>query len=320
MAKQRGSFLQEPVCYDAVVCVAMHHNSIATKAIESLCVFSQVKNIYVITRMENFSVFQKLQDAGFPIILLDERVLIEGVNLLTLQNYFRQRSASLSRASWYFQQFLKMAICYRKDISDYYLIWDGDTVVLQPINFFDLEGRILVNTKPKQHMPMIQVMHTLLGLQQKLGFSFISEHFMVNKQYMKDLIKRIELRFPQKESWVFAILELIDDENLGRSGFSEYETYGNFLHSTYPESYVYRPLKSLRSGSKRYGQFPNQFDLHVLSKEYAYVSFESWQYPKRKKHWIRKAQALYMYLQDYVLDKVSPHLRGKPDLFRLLKG
>jgi len=84
-------------------------------------------------------------------------------------------------------------------------------------------------------------------------------------------------------AWPYHILENIAAKDISLSGFSEYETYGNFLNSTNPNSFRLRTtpselLNTTRNGSMIFGTLPSKKDLkfsEVLGLHY--VTFEIWQ-------------------------------------------
>lgn len=293
LGKKKG----RKVKYDAVVCAGPHHLQIASPAIRSLQIFSEPRKIFVITSRGNFDHFGRLSDKGAPLEMVDEDFLIEGVTLDSLREYFVRRRQDPARAGWYFQQFLKMSMCLVPDVAEHYLIWDGDTIMLRPLSFFDPAGKTLVNPTSRYNQPYFDLIERLLGFHRLVDFSFISEHLMIKKVYMQELIGEIQ----KKDSmvhWTKVILDKVGDDHLSRMGFSEFETYGNYVHLNHLDSYRIRRLNSLRSGSKRVGNLPRSRDLNCLSRKYAYASFEVWTKPSRWKHilWVLESgifQALH---------------------------
>lgn len=256
-----------------MLCVSSKHKDIALKAIRSLYLFSQSRKIFVITSLNNFTFFENRLETRLPVYLLDEDQLIENINLRVIQNIFDQRIGSHQRSGWYFQQFLKMYICNLSDVADHYLIWDSDTILLRAVDFFDKDGRVLVNPTTQYHQPYFNLITKILGIKKQVIFSFISEHFMIRKTYMKELISNFTTR---DTSWVELILNSIDNQDLRRSGFSEYETYGNFIALNYKNSFNCRPIKSTRNGAKYYGKNPNKYDIFSLMQAcYMFATFEA---------------------------------------------
>jgi hypothetical protein len=269
--------------YDAVVSVGPQHRETALKTIRSLRLFTTARTIYVVTAAEQFAFFR---DAALSpdVRLIDEDDVLPGVTLHTVGDLLQQRIGSTKRAGWYLQQFLKMGFCGMPGIAPHYLIWDSDTIALQPLTFFDESGRVLVNPKTERYAPYFEWMQKALGLQRQVKFSFISEHLMVNTNWMKELIHAFSGVSAEDGTWMRTLLGFIDDRNLGGSGFSEYETYGNFVASRHPGSLIARRLKSTRHGTLHFGIHPSREALHwLMLAGHAFVSFESYapQWPLR---------------------------------------
>ena len=261
--------------FDVIMPVSAKHNDIACLSITSLMQYVMPRRIYVITSKDNFHSFERLQK-NYPIITLDENNLIPAVNLQSIEEFIENEGQDRKRAGWYFQQFLKMSACFLPGISDYYLIWDADTIMLNHIRFLNDKNQILIKPSSEYHPPYFETYNRLLGKTRSVKFSFISEHFFINTAYMKELIAAIEEHSTEERHWVWKTLDAIEPKHLSSSGFSEYETYGNFVNTLHPETFALRPLKTIRYGARKFGPVPNKYDLYRLSLSYAYSSFESW--------------------------------------------
>ncbi len=150
--------------------------------------FVPFKKLHVMTARANFS---KLQDIlGNDVELHDEDAIIPGMTLAQL------RELSLpgfpKGAGWYFQQLLKYAFCFQEEADDYYLIWDADTVPLRPLEFFDADGRMLLTKAEEEHAPYFENYRRLLGEEPNREFSFISQHMLVQKSILREMLARIE--------------------------------------------------------------------------------------------------------------------------------
>lgn len=251
--------------FDAFVCVGPQERDIALKSINSLKLFSGCRRITVITNHTNFPFFQQFKHRDNPLRLMDEDHVVPSLTLQVIKDIIHKRTGTEQRAGWYFQQFLKMSISYLPEITDYYLLWDGDTIMLKKMDFFSRE-KVLVNPKTECHKPYFRTMKKLLGIDRQVNYSFISEHFMIKTPLMRELISELAPRADIKNhlSWITRVLDNIEDGDITGSGFSEYETYGNFIASRYPESFVTRTVKSLRFGSSYYGVKPDKYDLARL--------------------------------------------------------
>ena len=127
-----------------------------------------------------------------------------------------------------------------------------------------------------------------------MNFSFISEHIVFTKKSVQELIDKISKKNSSKIWWEI-ILDAVELKHLNNSGFSEYESYGNYIISTNPKSIITRNLPKYRSGMQLLGEKPSTFLLRLLSFKYYYISFETFQ---RTKHFfpIRQIKVLYLIL------------------------
>jgi hypothetical protein len=261
--------------FDTVICVGPKHLAISLISIRSIHSFAAPRKIFVVTAGEHFPFFRASVDASVPLHLVDEDEVIEGASLGTIRDALSSRNGTGARAGWYFQQFLKMAMCARPDMAEYCLIWDSDTVALRPLSFFDEKGRVLVNPKTEHHRPYFETIRKLLGIERQVNFSFITEHLMVSPAHMRELIAELSGDSSQPGAWVWHILDAIPDRDLGGSAFSEYETYGNFMAMRYPGIICSRKLKTTRSAGLRFGDAAMENIHYLMWAGYSVATFET---------------------------------------------
>lgn len=131
----------------------------------------------------------------------------------------------IDRSGWLFQQFLKLnADSVAKTPN--FLVMDADTVFCHPQIFLRKE-RPIVNHSDEYHQPYFDIYRRLLRQGSRSRMSFVAHHMLMNADVLKKL--RDRLRNLHGKVWYEAILEQLDRQEF--SGFSEYETYGNFLLS-----------------------------------------------------------------------------------------
>jgi len=267
--------------YDSVLCVSEKHIDIALLAIRSLDCFTDSRKIFIVTASKNFTCLKKNLDSNISFELLDEDKIVQGLTIESTRNLLSQYFDDCRDAGWFLQQFIKIGICCLPELSENYLIWDGDTLMLKKIAFFDSDGRVLVVPNEQHTESYFQFMESALGFGKQVGFSFVSEHLMIRKRYMKELILLIEKQYDSGLTWFEYIVSSLDRYQLtNRRGFSEFETYGNFVALKYPDSFSLRDLKCSRHGSMMCGHIPNRYDLFWLMKNnYHFVSFEKWMGP-----------------------------------------
>lgn len=283
--------------YDVVMCIHEKDINISIISIKSLIEFSNAKKIFLISSLEAIEKLKILIANEYlnKIEFIDEDSVIDGIQLESINKILKSRINSSARSGWYYLQFLKMAIANHVNISDYYLIWDSDTVMLGFMDFFDNKDRIIINVQKENHLPYFVTLKSILGIEKQVDFSFISEHFMIKTEYMRKLLNELSDN-SFNISWSEFILIMIDDNSLSGSGFSEYETYGNFVSFYFQDSFHIKKTKSTRHGKKLFGDKINKYALFSLMLlNYKFASFESWERVSYKSL-IRNFLAKFLYL------------------------
>ena len=144
-------------------------------------------------------------------------------------DYFPQ---GVDRRGWIFQQLLKLnadRIC----ASEHILILDSDTVLIRPQSFI-FEKYIILECSDEQTFPYLLAYEKLFSKKREAPFSFVCHHMLFEKTKLRHLKETIESLHHMP--WYEAILATLDKNEI--SGFSEYETYGNFFVSHYPDQFL----------------------------------------------------------------------------------
>lgn len=208
-----------------------------------------------------------------------EDSLIEGMTLKKIKQYMETRLGSGKRAGWYFQQFLKLAYAYVCE-DEYYIVWDSDTVPLHRIPHM-IDGHPAFTKKEEMEPAYFETLDTLFAgeVKRQGDFSFICENMIMNVKIMKEMLDHI-MRQPklQGDSFWERILSAVSDENLPGSGFSEFETYGNYVMTFHPDLYRLRTLRGMRGGAEFLGMSPTEKQLRWAAKSYDTIAFERWSY------------------------------------------
>lgn len=284
--------------YDTVLCVHADDSIIAPLAIHSIDHFLQSRKIFLITKSEVFEEIRKRTNSNIQLYFLNEDELVEGLSLKHIETILNNRTEEEVNGNWYYQQFLKMAVSQLPEIANHYLIWDSDTILMSSITFFDDEGHIFFNPKKENHQPYFQFLQDLFGLEKQVNHSFIDQHLMIKKAYMQELIQTIRKITPGKNSWYWMILQSIADENLKNYGFSEFETYGNFVVNRHPGVYKPRVIKTGRGGTSTFGLHPSRFDFFRLIKiGFTAITFECRQERSLIRILLQKLKSRIFYLR-----------------------
>lgn len=217
--------------YDIVIPVGPNDISVFSKQIEYTkrnCI--GYRQIYIISALS-------LEDIP-GCIFIDEKTF--PFDLENLHTY--SGSDTPKRNGWYFQQLLKLyAGSILPGILDRWLVIDTDTFFLKPVTFIEEDKCLYANGVEHWH-PYFRHMHRLVpGLTRVKHMSGICHHMMFEKQYVKELMNRVE-HIHQKPFW-FVFMSQVDTHEYGLSGASEYELYFNYMLTFHPDSIKLRPLR-----------------------------------------------------------------------------
>ncbi|WCK54485.1 DUF6492 family protein [Aneurinibacillus sp. Ricciae_BoGa-3] len=144
------------------------------------------------------------------------------------KKHINYRTNRWNRSGWLFQQFLKLSgdkLCSQK----FYLVIDADTVLTRP-HVFRQNEKTVFYCRGWSRPEYFKTYRKLLGRNKTSSRSFVTHYMLFEKAKVAKLKKAIETR--HKTTWFGAILRNIDRSK--QITFSEFETYGNFLHANFP--------------------------------------------------------------------------------------
>ena len=128
------------------------------------------------------------------------------------------------RSGWLFQQFVKLS--GRVGTCRHYLCIDADHVLVYPHVFLNDEGKTVFYQSYEEHLPYYDMIHKLLPDMEISRLSYVDHKMLFDKEQFTKLHEAISANGGGKP-WMDIILEKIDRSIL--AGFSEFETYGNFV-------------------------------------------------------------------------------------------
>ncbi|SHN65804.1 hypothetical protein SAMN02745247_03014 [Butyrivibrio hungatei DSM 14810] len=238
---------------------------------------------------------------------LDEEEILQGLTLSKIKEILKSICGYDYRAGWFYQQFLKMAYSYICE-DDYYLLFDSDTIPLHQINYFSKDGKPCFVTKIEYHRPYFDTIDTLFDGEVKRvnpKESFIAENMMISRMFMQEMIEKIMIN-PHLEGKTFyeKILKSVDRNVVKDTGFSEFETYGNYIMTFHPEAYHKMKLRTQRMGAFLLGDDPDEAQLEWAANDYDIMSFEPfgrrWLTKKTKSEKIRKKYSAKQIFEKYI--------------------
>ncbi len=208
---------------------------------------------------------------------IDENSMYYNLNYHSLHEVICKRdNLAGKRTGWYFQQFLKMGYA-RVANKSCYLVWDADTIPVKKIEIYNSEGIPYFDVKEEFHKPYFTTMNRLFDNQySKVGpYSFISEHMLIKTDFMCQMLDDIEAnRKLEGEFFWEKVINAVTCIDLLKSGFSEFETYGNYVCQKWPGTYIIRRLKSCRQSVRDFSTNISEKMLEEYAEQYDIVTCE----------------------------------------------
>lgn len=186
------------------------------------------------------------------------------------------RSKKWDRSGWLYQQLLKLngdTVCS----SEHYLVIDADTVLIRP-HTFKVGNKTVFYCRNWSQPEYFNTYRRLMKRKAPSPTSFVTHYMLFEKAKVAKLKRYIESKHPNK-SWYSAILRSIDKTK--QFGFSEFETYANFLYSTNPRGVLLR--KALNKSLSISGTHVPISRIRQLAKKYRSLSFH------KRKVYVRSA-------------------------------
>ncbi|MCQ6560761.1 DUF6492 family protein [Paenibacillus mendelii] len=175
------------------------------------------------------------------------------------------RSKKWDRSGWLYQQLLKLG-GDKLGSQKHYLVMDADTVLIRP-HTFKSGGKPVFYCRKWSQPEYFRTYSKLMGKKKTAASSFVTHYMLFNKAKVAQLKQKIAAK--HGTSWYTAIIRSIDKTK--QFGFSEYETYGNYIHSIQPGQLVIRSAmnKSLSMNASQV----SSARMKELAKKYRSISF-----------------------------------------------
>lgn len=222
---------------------------------------------------------------GEKMHFIDEESIMSGLSLQTIREILLQKCGDDHRAGWFYQQFLKMAyalICEK----EYYLLWDADTVPLHKIDYFQKGNTPCFIVKKEYYKDYFDTIEKLFGgrvSRLDSNISYIAENMLICSKYMKKMIEEImDNSSIDGNTFYSKIMNAINPRVISYTGFSEFETYGNYMDTLYPGIYGHIRLRTQRLGAFLFGTSPSDEQLCWAGVDYDIISFE-----QHGKQWLK---------------------------------
>jgi hypothetical protein len=188
------------------------------------------------------------------------------------------RSRTWERSGWLFQQFLKLngdKLC----TADYFLVIDADTVLITPHRFRE-NGKTVFFSRSWSQPEYFVTYKKLMGRKASAPSSLVTHYMLFERSKLTRMKKAIESR--HQMPWYSAILRSINRTK--QFGFSEFETYGNYVHSTDPGGMLIRKARN-KSLHMNAGQLSKE-QKRKMAQTYRSLSFH------KRKGYTRSSKAV----------------------------
>lgn len=229
-------------------------------------------NIYVVSQQCIKDEIDALSDCFY----VDEDNVYPGLTYRQVASLMEEICGNSSKTGWYFQQFLKLAWAFKCKTKNYIVI-DADTIPLAPLCFIDSSGKFVFTKKIEYNKPYFDTIEELFNnkVSRVVDFSFVSEHMIFSVDHVKEMLALInDNEGLIGSSFYEKILRATGKAHLLVSGFSEFETYGNFMMSFYPQECNTHSYRTQREAVYVLGSKPTKAQLEWASQSYDIISIE----------------------------------------------
>lgn len=131
------------------------------------------------------------------------------------------------RSNWIFQQILKLLQNVTKE---WYLVIDSDVYINKKINpFLNNKPNFFITNNNQYHQPYFNFLKKL-NIYKKSNNTYISDMMLFNQKLILDIFEKNNILL------IDDILSILCDNNENME-LSEFELYGNFIETYYPDLY-----------------------------------------------------------------------------------
>lgn len=261
--------MSEMDCIDFVVPLCKN-NMIIRATIESIVYNYHPRNIYIITNSTDFqyleSISKKWDIKNTKIKTINEEVFFVknyGLTKHDIEQYYTFIDAESREFGWWYQQILKLG-AYKQieNLSDPYVVWDSDLIVLQKWNLFDSNDGLYKfailqecsknEFNKNEYSKSIQNLIGLDSIEPPIEGTFVPHHFIMHHNVLERLVCFIEERHIS-DSWIKIIVSL--SKTYYR--FSEYKCLATFMRQYFPELLLFYPFELYGKNGIRYRDSSN---------------------------------------------------------------
>ena len=247
--------------------IPLHKNNMIIRTtIESIIQNYHPKNIYIITNendiesLENNSNIWDISNTN--IIILNENVFfLKNYNLTRndIELFYTFIDDKSREFGWWYQQILKLG-AYKQieNLSDPYIVWDSDLIVLQKWDIFDINEKTykfaILQEQAKNEFNKSEYSRSikhLIGLdaiEPDGKGTFVPHHFVFHHKVLNKFIESIDDNAKNNDNLIKKIMSL--SKTFYR--FSEYKCIATFMNKYFSEILLFYPYSCYGQKGIRY--------------------------------------------------------------------
>lgn len=245
------------VGYDFVIPVC-RNNIIMRTTIESVIYNYSPRCIYIITNSIDKEILEhnctKWELSKTDIVVLDENIFFMKTYNLSradINQWYTWKDTNSREFGWWFQQIIKLgAFLQIENLSDPYVVWDSDLIVLDKWELFPTIGEstiprfAILQESAKNEFNRTQYadsIKNIIGLdviEPTGGGTFVPHHFILHHHILKSMFQYIEFSnmcTHHNKNWMQYIIELSSKYYR----FSEYKCVATYMNTFFPQLLQY---------------------------------------------------------------------------------
>jgi hypothetical protein len=226
-----------------------NNNMIIRVTMESIVINYKPKNIYIISSERELNSLEKecfcwnLHDTKLHFIN-EENFFLRNYGLTKddIYKWYNWKDEKSREFGWWYQQLLKIGSFRQiKNLSDPYIVWDSDLIVLEKWDLYDksnnsykfaiLQECAKNEFNKSEYSKSINELIGFEAIEPQVEGTFVPHHFVMHHKVLKHLITCIEKKNNKGFNWIKAILVLSNTYYR----FSEYKCIATFMKTYYPD-------------------------------------------------------------------------------------
>jgi len=226
-----------------------NNNMIIRVTIESIIINYKPKNIYIISNKTDIDNLEKecfhwnLNDSKIYFLLEDDFFISNyGLTKADIYKWYTWKDDKSREFGWWYQQLLKLSAFKQiKDLTDPYVVWDSDLIVLEKWNLYDKTDNIYKfailqecaknEFNKNEYSKAINELIGIEAIEPSIEGTFVPHHFIMHHKVLEHLIRHIEEKNNLGFNWLKSIMLLSNTYYR----FSEYKCIATFMKTYYPD-------------------------------------------------------------------------------------